>query len=136
VILARLVTAWFMQRYGTAGSHLSNNSILRGGVRSIFICTHAQIVRFTDECYFGCTTEQRIRRACHTKLPPSGSPSVRSQGKLRGEYLESNSCVLSFSLPRCSRSYHDFLKNIFLLKNHRIYEGTLHRCKQFIKICL
>jgi hypothetical protein len=39
VTLARLVTAWFMQRNGTAGIHLSNNS-MRGGVRSTVSRAH------------------------------------------------------------------------------------------------
>jgi hypothetical protein len=51
VILARLVTAWFVQRDGKAGSFRSNN-ILCGGVPSIVTVVHtAHTVCITEKCY-------------------------------------------------------------------------------------
>jgi hypothetical protein len=79
VILVLLVTAWFMQRDGTAGINLSEN-ILCGGVRSIV--TRAHTVRTNRNVILDGCSEQSMRRAGHTNLPP-GRPSVRSQDTTR-----------------------------------------------------
>jgi hypothetical protein len=73
--LARLVTARFMQRDGSAGIHGTNN-IVRGGVCSIVNGT----MRLTEKCCFGAQHKQNV-----LYRPPSPSPRfVRSQAKCRG----------------------------------------------------
>jgi hypothetical protein len=71
MILARLVTAWFMQRDGKAGIHLSNN-ILRRVFAPLFLLHTAHVQ------WINVTLTIVLSRACHTDLRPSWTPFFKT----------------------------------------------------------
>jgi hypothetical protein len=77
LILARLVTAWFMQRDGKQRVLAGQKNIRHGGVRSI-VTAHA--VRTTEKSYFELLVQTRTHpQLGSSNAPPRGALFVKQQ---------------------------------------------------------
>jgi hypothetical protein len=71
-IVPRLVTAWFVQQDGFV---LTDQITFCAAVFAPLLIVHtAHTVLPAEKCYFDGSTEQSMRRACHSNLPPSQCP--------------------------------------------------------------
>jgi hypothetical protein len=102
VILAQLVTVWFMQRIGKAGIHQSNNT-LWGAVRSSVTPAHGSYCADNGEILFWTVL---LSRACAERVILSTLPSTRTQDKWRGQYSKPISVSIDDYVTDITEEFH------------------------------